>query len=202
MENSANIIPFENTSINVNLSEIPDSLLLSLLVERNVTSVQQLKEKIEKTTEEQRRINKEIVNEINTVKNNLNNQSLKLFTIQSRINSQEYLTRTNLGAINNPPISRIRMTKLLKYAGIFYKNESRPYIQHTSGKTPLVQAYKIAKPDGSEYMDFKFHCEKTWSMIYKKMHEDGIFNDFQACISKEKIDSFIDRLVPDDEKRN
>lgn len=191
---------------NSGLNNIPDEILLAEITKRNANKLELIAQELNRSLAEQREINATLRNQIEENKVDLTKQAEKLYIRTQRTNSQEYGNRTVLGRLHDPQISAVRMSKLLKYAGILRKMNNEPLLQYTQGKEPLVHVVVNNKSNETgeqhQYVEYRFHIEKTWNIIRDRLTKDGLLIKYLNCKTKEESDSFIDRLVPDDEKRN
>ncbi len=106
--------------------------------------------------------------------------------------SEDYLNLSNLGRKVIPTISNFRMKKLLRFAKIMQQYYDIPYANFLEGKNSLVKQVKGIAENGHEYLNYKYHAERTWKIIDNKLKECGLLIEFKTQKNTTDLHDFID----------
>lgn len=170
------------------------ALTAERLEKQMILNTMQQNEKIDCIKEEVTIFKDNVESDISEVKSTLNAKLEKDYFIKERAYGNEYVNRSNLGKTNDPVISGIMMTKLLRFAGIVQINNSDPKMECLHGKQAIADRVKFITPKGKEGFYYIFHHDKTWAIINKKLNDTGIYEKFLCCKTEKAIVEFINKL--------
>lgn len=168
--------------------------LMAELIRRQGERMKKYEEKVDDLQRQQRETTVGIKQEIQSVRDSLDQKYEKDFFIDKRVYSDEYMNKTNLGQEFNPKISAIRMTKLLKWGRVLQRESGEPFSPFFKGKEPIVIRKKFVTTSGYEDFHTYFHAARLWKLVLKRLSDAEYKEDFMNCKTTDEIHDFIDEL--------
>jgi mevalonate kinase len=192
----------QNQDINEILSNMNDEQtqqLLGILQTKQIQSlgksIDLIQRNVSDLAKNQKQLESAITNKIDVMQANLHAAIDKNAYAHSIVFDDEYVNMRTLGRTYNPEMLNL-FAKLMKWAGLVHFNyELKLHVPYERFIGSIAQKTVKVNKAGFEYIDYKWHKDKTKEFIDKRLKEAGLYEAFHNQKTKAERDAFLSTLI-------